>query len=115
MYVKIRWLDWLDILLGCWLVLSPWKLDNSFNETATEYIIVLGVILILFNLISVCRLVDQGQEVFNIMLGVLLIICPLILNLPIEELGTINVVLVGGIILTLASWQIFKFRNDVDT
>jgi len=112
--MKIRWLDWIDILLGFWLVLLPWKLNNSFNEAATEYIIVLGVILILFNLISVCRLVDQGQEVFNIMLGVLLIICPFILNLPIGELGTINVVLVGGIILTLALWQIFKIRNNVD-
>jgi len=112
--MKIRWLDWLDILLGCWLVLSPWKLDNSFNETATEYIIVLGVILILFNLISVCRLVDQGQEVFNIMLGVLLVICPLILNMPIKELRAINVLLVGGIILILASWQMFKLTKNIE-
>jgi len=113
--MKIRWLDWINILLGFWLILSQWKEGYALSGPATEYTIVLGIVLIIFNLISVCRLVDQGQEVFNIMLGVLLIICPLILNLPIEELGTINVVLVGGIILTLASWQIFKFRNDVDT
>jgi len=112
--MKIRWLDWINILLGFWLILSQWKEGYALSGPATEYTIVLGIVLIIFNLISVCRLVDQGQEVFNIMLGVLLVICPLILNMPIKELRAINVLLVGGIILILASWQMFKLTKNIE-
>ena len=109
---KIRRFDWVDILLGIWLILSPWKLNYAFNDSAAECAIGLGVVLVFFNLISVCRFVDQGQEVFNIMLGVMLIIYPIILNLPIEQLATINVLFVGTIIIIVGALQLFILKKS---
>ena len=105
--IAIRWQDWIDVLLGCWLVVSPWEMGYTLNEAATTNACGLGVVLIVFNLISAGRLLDKGQEIFNILLGTWLILSPYSLNFVTEKEPTINAIVVGVMIVALAGWQIY--------
>jgi hypothetical protein len=104
--MAIRWQDWMDVLLGCWLVVSPWEMGYSLNEAATANACGLGMVLIVFNLISACRLLEKGQEIFNILLGTWLILSPYSLNFATEKEPAINAIVVGVMIVVLAGWQI---------
>ena len=105
--MNIRWQDWVNVFLGCWLVASPWEIGYSLNDVATENAIGLGMVLVLFNLISVCRLIDEGQEIFNVMLGVWLITSPYTLNFSNDQVPLINAIVVGCMIITLSTWQMY--------
>jgi hypothetical protein len=103
----IRWQDWTNVLLGCWLVVSPWEMEYSLNEAATANSCGLGGVLLIFNLISACRLLDQGQEIFNILLGAWLILSPYSFGFATEKEPAINAIVVGTLIVSLAGWQIY--------
>jgi len=106
--MKIRWQDWLDVLLGGWLIVSPWQLSYTVqNETATSNALGLGAVLVVFNLLSACRLTDSGQEILNILLGVWLIISPYALNFTSAKSPAINTIMVGSMVVVLACWQLY--------
>ena len=102
-----RWQDWANVLLGCWLVVSPWQMGYSLNETATTNACGLGAVLFVFNLISACRLVDEGQEIFNILLGFWLMASPYSLGFASDKDPAINALAAGATIVALAVWQIY--------
>ena len=102
-----RWQDWMDVLLGCWLVVSPWEMGYTLNNAATANACGLGGVLIVFNLISACRLIDEGQEIFNILLGIWLLLSPYSLGFATENKPAINAFAAGAVIVALAGWQIY--------
>lgn len=104
---SVRWQDWMNVLLGFWLVVSPWEMEYSLNKAATANACGVGVVLLLFNLISVARLLDQGQEIFNILLGVWLVLSPYFLSFTTEGEPAINAIVTGAMIVILAGWQIY--------
>ena len=103
----IRWQDWTNVVLGCWLIASPWELEYSLNKAATGNACGLGAVLVMFNLISAARLLDQGQEILNIILGIWLILSPYLLGFAVEREPATNAILVGLMVLGLAAWQIY--------
>jgi hypothetical protein len=103
--MSIRWQDWIAILLGAWLTISPWQLDFTLNHAAAGNACGLGVILVIFNLMSVARLLEQGQEIVNIMAGIWLLLSPYSLDFASERNAAINVMVVGTVIVCLAAWQ----------
>ena len=105
--MTVRWQDWLNVLLGCWLVVSPWEMSYTLIETATANACGIGVVFIAFNLISACRLTDNGQEIFNILLGGWLIFSPYSLSFATAKLPMINAITVGVLVVALACWQIY--------
>jgi hypothetical protein len=106
--MKFRWQDWLDVLLGGWLIFSPWQLNYTVqSETATSNALGLGTVLVVFNLLSACRLTDSGQEILNILLGLWLINSPYALNFASVKSPTINTIVVGLMVVMLASWQLY--------
>src|ERR1039458_9661440 len=102
----LRWQDWTIVILGCWLAVSPWQLGYTLNEAATTNACGLAAVLILFNLISACRLADKGQEIFNILLGIWLICSPYVFSFAADKEAAINALAGGVIVVTLAVWQI---------
>lgn len=105
--MTIRWQDWMCVLLGSWLVVSPWEMGYSLNEVATADACGLGGVLVVFNVISACRLSDKGQEIFNILLGAWLIFAPYSLNFSADNLPSINAIVIGVMVIALACWQIY--------
>lgn len=107
-----RWQDWANVLLGCWLVVSPWEMGYALNGTATANACGLGAVLIVFNLISACRLSEEGQEILNILLGIWQIISPYSLGFATDTEPAINALVTGVMIVALAGWQIYDATRD---
>jgi len=104
---KFRWQDWVAIVLGCWLIVSPWQMEYTLHHAATANASGVGVVLVVYNLIAVGRLVEQGQEIFNIMAGCWLVLSPYALDFSSESGATINAIAVGVAVVILAFWQLF--------
>ena len=105
--MKIRWQDWVDVLLGFWLIFSPWEMGFTLNGAATANAHGLGAVLIIFNLLVAARLLDEGQEIFNILLGAWLILSPYALDFATDQVPLVNFTMVGIMIVALAGWQIY--------
>ncbi|HUN68408.1 MAG TPA: SPW repeat protein [Burkholderiales bacterium] len=65
----------------------------------------LGAVLVIFNVISACRLIDRGQEIFNIVLGAWLVLSPFALGFSAVQEAAMNAMIVGGLVVVLAGWQ----------
>lgn len=103
--MPIRWRDWGTLLLGAWLLASPWQLEFTLNHAATANACGLGVVLVVFNLISVARLMEQGQEIVNILAGTWLLLSPYSLDFAQERTPAIDAMAVGAAIICLSLWQ----------
>jgi SPW repeat len=104
---NVRWQDWLIFLLSLWLLASPWVLDYSLYRTVTGNACGMGAALGIFNLMSVARLTEQGQEILNILLAAWLIASPYALDFTSLGGATTTATGVGIAVAVLASWQIF--------
>ncbi len=105
--MKIRWQDWTSIALGLWLLASPWQMGYTLHRGPAVNACGIGAALVIFNLMSVWRLLDDGQEILNIMLGVWLMFCPVALDFTADKGPAINTLAVGAIVIALAVWQMF--------
>jgi hypothetical protein len=81
-------------------------LDFALNHAAMGNACGVGVVLIVFNLMAAARLMEQGQEIFNILTGAWLVLSPYALDFAGERGPTINAVVVGSCVNCLAVWQI---------
>ncbi len=106
--MNMRWQDWAHMLLGLWLIFSPWAMNYTINEVATANARGLGIGIIIFNLISVRRAIDQGQEIVNVLIGIWLIFSPYALNFQSETVIAANTIGVGVLIIILAIWEMFS-------
>ena len=87
---------------------SPHVLGYTLDSPATGNAYGAGVVVLLFNLISACRLVDQGQELFNILLGAWLVLSPYSLGFRGDVAAADNAMAVGGLVAALAVWSISR-------
>jgi hypothetical protein len=102
-----RWQDWANALLGAWLVVSPYQLGFAREGTAAGNAMGVGGALLFFNLISAARLVDKGQEIMNVVLGLWLLLSPFAFGFEATSAAGIDVLAVGALVVTLACWQMY--------
>jgi len=102
----IRWQDWTNALLGAWLVVSPSVLGYSLDEAAAGNAMGVGAALLAFNVISACRLIDEGQELLNIVIGAWLLLSPFAFGFPPSSAAGVDTMAVGAVVALLAGWQI---------
>ncbi len=105
--MSIRWQDWASVMVGIWLVASPWQLEFTLNLPEKGNACGLGAALIIFNLISACRKVDEGQEILNILMGIWLIMAPFAFSFYTDKNVSLNLIVSGVVVTVLASWQMF--------
>jgi hypothetical protein len=110
--MKLRWQDWGCILLGAWLLVSPWQMGYTLSHAAFTNAGGLGAALVVFNLMSVWRLLDEGQEIVNILLGTWLVCSPYALSFVAEKNPAINAIAVGTLVIVLAVWQIYDATRN---
>ena len=102
----IRWPDWCCVGLGVGLVFSPWALDYTLDSVAAGNAYGLGIVIAVFNLISACRLVDRGEEIFNFLLGVWLLLAPFALNFASDRAAAASAISAGVLLSALAVLQV---------
>jgi len=96
-----RWQDWANLVLGVWLILSPWLLGFSGIPSAMWNAVIVGVVVGLMALMHL-RGGPLWEEGVNVLLGVWLILSPWILGFSGEANALWNALIVGVLVGALA-------------
>jgi hypothetical protein len=110
-----RWQDSANVVLGAWLVLSPWILQFAALDQALWNAVIVGLIVGAAALAALVRF-HRWEEWVDIALGAWLVVSPWVLGfaaLAAAEgtaagavAATWNFVLVGLMIMVLAGWSL---------
>lgn len=103
-----HWEDWVELVLGVWLFVSPWVLQYR-ETTAAQSAFLVGFLLIVTELIALSSLVEVWEEWFSVIFGAWLVISPLVLGAAFVP--TVNFVIVGVLVLALAFYVIWDERR----
>ena len=109
--MKEHWQDGVSVLVGVWLLISPWVLGYYGIAAAMWNSVVLGVIFAVAAGAAVLKF-HEWEEWVNVVLGAWLIVSPWLLNYAVMGAAAWNHVIVGLLVLVLSSWSIWHFRHQ---
>jgi drug/metabolite transporter superfamily protein YnfA len=98
-----RWQDWGNVILGAWLVASPWVLSFTDNAVASRSSWVLGAAIVLFAGIAM-YMPKAWEEAVTILLGLCLLLSPWVLQFTEQQAAIANAALVGILVVALGIW-----------
>ncbi|TFU14942.1 SPW repeat protein [Thermus tengchongensis] len=96
-----RWQDWANLVLGVWLILSPWLLGFSGTPAAMWNAVIVGAVVGLMALMHL-RGGPLWEEWVNVILGIWLILSPWILGFSGMGNAMWNALIVGVLVGILA-------------
>lgn len=113
-----RWQDWVNVVLGAWMVVSPWVLGFASTDSAAAWSAwILGAAVLISAGIAV-YMPKAWEEAINIALGILLLVSPWVLGFAGETTQMSNAVIVGVLVAAFGIWAIVtdtavreKWRN----
>jgi hypothetical protein len=105
-----RWQDWLNLLIGIWLFISPWVVGFAGTETAASWNAwILGAGIVVFSAIAV-SMPQAWEEVINVLLGIWMVISSWVLGVANRPAET-NAVIVGLLVILFAAWAMAMSRD----
>ncbi|HXF44490.1 MAG TPA: SPW repeat protein [Burkholderiaceae bacterium] len=105
-----HWQDPVNLVLGAWLIASPWALAHQAETAPTSNAVVLGVLIAAAAIWAMFR-VMAWQEWANVVFGLWLIASPWILGFTGVTVALYNAVIVGIIVAALALWALGTDRD----
>lgn len=106
-----RWQDWITLLLGIWLFLSPWIVGYYLtNSVAAWNGWILGVAIVVFSAIAL-SIAQVWPKVVNIILGIWMIISPWVLAFATNRNAETNDVIVGILVIIFAATAMATARR----
>jgi hypothetical protein len=101
--MKTRWHDWITLIFGFWLLISPWWLQYFTgrpytDQTAASWNSILFGIAVVYVAIWALAQPQKWEEWINLVLGVWLIASPWVLGFHAYTIATVNLVTVGLVI-----------------
>ena len=100
-----HWQDPVNLILGIWMIVSPWVLGYSMEATPTWNAVILGILIGVAALFALYR-VMAWEEWGNVVLGVWLLISPWVLSFSSIRSAMSNAVIVGIVVAVLALWAL---------
>jgi hypothetical protein len=98
-----HWQDPVNVLLGAWLILSPWAAGFADHRMAMFNFVAVGVLLIAAALGAI--IVPQAwEEWVEVALGAWLVASPWILGFADVDIALQNALLCGLLVMVLALW-----------
>ncbi len=105
---QVTWASGLSVLAGLWLLISPWVLGFSDQQSPLWNAVILGIV------IAVLAFIRAGgwyQAVWlawvNLVLGIWVVISPWILGFSGQNAPLWDAVVVGVIVVILSAWSIW--------
>ncbi len=105
MFKTFKWEDWAGVVLGVWLLLSPWVLGYSEHFAATANAVVLGIILASEELMHLGRHED-AEEWVDVVAGLWLVASPFVLGFGALAAPLVNTIAVGLLTILFAGWAL---------
>jgi len=106
-----RWQEWLNLLLGAWVFLSPWFLGFSQDQGGSWDAWVLGILLALVALWALAAPFSLGPVWSAAVLGALLFLSPWALGFANLTAQAWNAWVAGVAVLILSVWDVLQPRN----
>jgi len=105
-----EWQDWLNLLLGIWLCVSPWALHFTDDGMATNNVVGVGFLVIVAEVFTFSAL-RVWEEWINFGLGAWLIVSAWVLGVT-TPYARIDFVASGLVLFLLAAYEIWDARRD---
>ena len=106
MNVKMKhWQDPINLVLGLWMIASPWVLAYSAARGPTGNAVILGILIAGLAALAMFK-VMAWEEWVSVALGVWLAISPWVLGFTGLVAATSNAVIVGIAVAVLALWAL---------
>ena len=106
MSMKVKhWQDPVNLILGLWLLISPWALKYQAEQTPTWNAVIVGILIGAVAIYAMFQ-VMAWEEWVNIALGVWLIIAPWLLGFTESVNAMRNALLTGAVVAVLALWAL---------
>ena len=100
-----HWQDPVNLILGIWMIVSPWVLRHQGDILPTSNAVVLGILIAGAALIALFK-VMAWEEWGNVAFGVWLVISPWVLGFSGVAVAMSNAVIVGIVVAALALWAL---------
>lgn len=96
--------DWVNLILGIWVLVSPWVLAFSASTGATWSAVVLGVLVIAASAWALSQSELMLVEWANLVLGILLFIAPWVIGYFGSALPAWNSWIFGVLVFLVAAY-----------
>lgn len=105
-----RWQDWVNLILGLWLFVSPWALDYAVEQNAAWNAYIMGAGIVIFAAIA-AYMPKAWEEMINTILGVWLILSPYVLGFASHPVVAPHTVVMGVLVTGFAVWAMFSDKE----
>jgi hypothetical protein len=99
--VPAAWAGWINLILGIWLIISPWVVGYSAHGTALGNNVVLGILVLIAGIVATST-PSLSPSWWNVVFGIWLIISPFILGYTGLEGAMVNDIVLGVVVGVLA-------------
>jgi hypothetical protein len=105
-----HWEDWANLVLGIWLLVSPWLLPGAGEEqVAMQNAVAIGFVLVMTQVATLVAF-RAWEEWGNVTLGAWLVISPWALGIASPTFQA-NFVIVGALVLALSLYELWDVRR----
>ncbi|HKX07258.1 MAG TPA: SPW repeat protein [Stellaceae bacterium] len=105
------WEDWVDMVLGVWLAVSPWILGFSDSDpAATRNALIIGIAVAALSALTFLAY-SIIEEWVDVVLGLWLIASPWILSSAGSGAVVADFVIVGALVAGLSGYEIWAARH----
>jgi hypothetical protein len=100
---KMRWQDWVTLIAGFWLLISPWVVGYAADTAAMANSVIFGIAIVVYSIIEL-SVPREWEEWLMVAAGIWLIISPWVLGFASETRAVWDSVIVGVVVALLAIW-----------
>ena len=107
---KQRWQDWVSLLLGIGVLLSPWAMGHEVNVAVRSSYSIVGIAVTIFAIVALTAF-RPWEEWVNLVLGAWLLVSPWLLGFSAVTALMWNAVLIGALIIVCAGWALSEEQS----
>ena len=105
-----RWQDWINGVLGLWIIVSPWALKHTMpgdgGSLAMWNLWTVGVAVLVIATVALVAF-EAWEEWTNVVLGAWLLISPWLLGFSTSTALAWSTAIIGALVVVLAGWAIY--------
>ena len=109
----VRVASGLNILLGIWVIISPWVYGHPYSVGSVWNSVIVGILIVIFAAIRFSGSPATWPSWLNVLLGIWLIISPWIYGYAGHNAREWNSIIFGIICIILAAWSAAANRPAV--
>lgn len=119
--MKKHWQDWVNLVLGLWVFVTPWVLQHTMatgagasgavTSAAMWNLFIVGIAIALLAAAALFAF-QVWEEWINLALGAWLLVSPWVPGFSASALLAWNAVIVGALVLLFAGWAILPTEDS---